>query len=258
MNERDGRISVVVPAHREREHLYETLESVPAFVDHVVVVDDGSEDGTYRCAVEYSRDDPRVEAIRFAYNHGVGAAIVRGYRRALRDGADVVSVMAGDGQMDPDDLRRVVAPVLKGEADYAKGNRLDHPAAHAMPPIRRFGTWVLSLLTGGIAGYERLRDSQCGYTAISRELLESLSLESVYSSYGYPNDLLLRVGARGATLAQPVVRPVYGGEESGLSVPDVLGPIGGILIRGLLRRIHGHSSRLPRAAESHAHSNCQQ
>lgn len=249
---------MVVPAHRERNHLPDTLEGIPPFVDQIVVVDDGSEDGTYRSAVEHGRDDPRVEAIRLAYNRGVGAAIVRGYRWALRGGADVVAVMAGDGQMDPDDLRGVVEPVLEGEADYAKGNRLDHPEADSMPPVRRFGTWILSVLTGWIAGYDGLRDSQCGFTAISRELLESLPLDRVYPSYGYPNDLLLRVGARGATLAQPVVRPVYEGEESGFRVPDVLGPIGGILFRGLLRRIRGDAGTSTRAAESHAHLSRQQ
>lgn len=236
LNSDESRIAVVVPAHCEERRIREVLTGIPAFVDEIVVVDDGSDDATFERAANCEQRDPRIDLVRHAYNRGVGAAVVRGYRRALRRGVDVAAVMAGDGQMDPSDLAAVVAPVVEGEADYATGNRLDHSEAREMPRVRRFGTWLLSALTGWIAGYEELRDSQCGYTAISADLLEALPLERVYPRYGYPNDLLLRIGARGARLAQPVVRPVYAGEKSGFSAHEVVGPISGILLQGLARR----------------------
>ena len=107
-----ARVAVVVPAHNEERWIAETVRRMPAFVDHVIVVDDASRDGTSREAIRPA--DPRVEVIRHADNRGVGAAIVRGYRRARAMGAGVAAVMAGDGQMHPDDLAAVASPIARG------------------------------------------------------------------------------------------------------------------------------------------------
>src|SRR6185436_19291318 len=108
-----------------------TLAGMPAFVDSVWVVDDASDDGTWHAAAR--EDEPRVRRLRHAHNRGVGAAIVSGYVRALLDRADVIAVMAGDAQMDPRDLERVVTPVALGHADYVKGDRFRHPQVRRMP-----------------------------------------------------------------------------------------------------------------------------
>src|SRR5439155_26277587 len=116
--------------------------TMPAFVDDVLVVDDASADATGDVA--RAAGDARVSVVRHAHNRGVGGAIATGYREALARGADVVAVMAGDGQMHPDDLARVVTPVAAGAADYAKGNRLRHPGVlRAMPFTRLAGNVAL-------------------------------------------------------------------------------------------------------------------
>lgn len=230
------RIAVVIPAYCETRLLPATLASIPEFVDQIIVVDDGSPDKTYQVAGAAARSDLRVKVIRMGYNYGVGRAITRGYEYALESGADVIAVMAADNQMDPDDLARVIAPVLAGQADYAKGNRLAHPDSYQMPQMRRFGTRLLGKLTGVIGGYAELDDAQCGYTAISARALEHLPLHKLYPRYGYPNDLILRLSEVGARIEQPVVRPVYATEQSGLHIPKVILPIAGILARGALRR----------------------
>lgn len=230
------RVAVVVPAYREARLLPRTLSTMPEFVDQVVVVDDGSPDDTFSVARRVARLEERVVVVRLGFNYGVGRAIGAGYRRALDDGADVVAVMAADAQMDPGDLQKILAPVVDGRADYSKGNRLAHSDAAQMPWVRRMGTRLLGWMTGAAAGRTEIRDSQCGYTAISADMLQTLSLERLYPRYGYPNDLLLRLAARGARIAQPVVRPVYGDEVSGLKIGKVMLPITGILVRGALRR----------------------
>ena len=234
---REKEIAVVVPAYREARLLPRTLETMPAFVDHVVVVDDGSPDETFAVARRWSEREERVEVVRLGFNQGVGRAIGAGYERALVLGAEVVAVMAADAQMDPDDLPRVLEPVVEGQADYSKGDRLTHREAAKMPPVRRAGTWLLAWMTGIVAGRTEIRDSQCGYTAISAAMLKRLPLRELYPRYGYPNDLLLRLAEQGARLAQPPVRPVYGDEISGLKIGSVVGPIAGILGRGLMRRV---------------------
>ena len=234
-----ARVAVVIPAYREARLLPRTLGRVPDYVDHVVVVDDGSPDDTFSVARSCAEADPRVDVVRLGFNYGVGRAIIRGYERALELGADVVAVMAADDQMDPADLPELLGPVALGLADYAKGNRLAHDDWQHMPPVRRLGSRLLARLTGFVGGIPGLDDSQCGYTAISAAMLRRLPLADIYPRYGYPNDMLLRLAERGARIAQPAVRPVYADEVSGLSVPRVVLPISGILVRGVLRRLRG-------------------
>src|SRR3954449_6904092 len=106
------RVAVVVPAHDEEQLVGTTLAGIPALVDSIYVVDDGSRDATAERA--RASGDPRVEVIQLERNRGVGAAIVTGYQRALAAGDDVVAVMAADNQMDPAELEMVVGPVAGG------------------------------------------------------------------------------------------------------------------------------------------------
>jgi glycosyltransferase involved in cell wall biosynthesis len=222
-----ARIAVIVPAHREERLLGRMLARVPAFVDSIYVVDDASPDGTL--AVARASNDPRVQALSHATNRGVGAAIVTGYQRALRDGHDVLAVMAGDDQMHPDDLEPLVRSVLAG-ADYAKGNRFRHPEARRMPLARRLGGELLSLTTRRASGLS-VTDSQCGYTALSARAARALPLAELWPRYGYPNDLLLLLAASGLRVAEVPVRPVYADEQSGLRAWHVLSILGVIARR---------------------------
>jgi glycosyltransferase involved in cell wall biosynthesis len=230
-----ARVAVVVPAFQEERWIAETVRRMPAYVDHILVVDDHSHDRT--SAEARSAGDPRVEVIRHQDNRGVGAAIVSGYRRALALDAAVTAVMAGDGQMHPDDLEGLLSPVIRGELDYVKGNRLAYPGAYrAMPAARLAGTAALAWLTRHAAGLPSLSDSQCGYTAISREALERLDLSALWPRYGYPNDLIGALALRGLRIGEVVVRPVYRGEASGLRVWH-LATIGFLIGRVAYRRL---------------------
>jgi glycosyltransferase involved in cell wall biosynthesis len=211
-----ARVAVVVPAFNEEERIVETVRSMPGWVDLVIVVDDASRDATSEAAGR-AGEGRGVEVIRHAENRGVGAAIATGYRRARELGADVVAVMAGDGQMDPEDLPEVVGPVIRGEVDYVKGNRLRHPEVwRAMPKVRLAGTALLAWLTKHAAGVPRLEDSQCGYTAISGRAIDALDLGALWPRYGYPNDLIGALAREGMRIGEVVVKPVYRGEKSGL------------------------------------------
>jgi glycosyltransferase involved in cell wall biosynthesis len=226
----DARIAVIVPAYREERLLPRMLARVPAFVDAIYVVDDASPDRTFDAAacVRGARD-PRVHPLRHAENRGVGAAIVTGYQRALADGHDVLAVMAGDDQMHPDDLEPLVRAVLTG-ADYAKGNRFAHPDARRMPCSRRLGGELLSRVTRLTSGL-RVSDSQCGFTALSASAARILPLAELWPRYGYPNDLLLLLAARGFRVVEVPVRPVYADEASGLRPWHLLSILGVIARR---------------------------
>jgi glycosyltransferase involved in cell wall biosynthesis len=243
-------VAVVVPAHDEADKIAAIVASIPDYVDHVIVVDDGSSDGTAGAAGEVEAQ-PRLEVIVHPENRGVGAAIATGYARALALGAQAIGVMAGDGQMDPGDLAAVLAPVVEGSADYVKGNRWGWPGAwRVVPPVRLAGSHALCWLTRLATGYWHIHDPQCGYTAASRWALETIGPARMFPRYGYPNDLLARLSLAGARVVEVPVRPVYGPAwRSGLRPARVAVPIARMLLRWWLRRLR---SRLAGGAAGNA------
>jgi len=229
-----ARIAVIVPAYNEARHIADTLASVPSYVDDIVVIDDASTDDTAERATSFG--DTRVRVLRHTHNRGVGGALKTGYGAAFAAGADAVAVMAGDAQMHADDLPALLAPVLAGEADYAKGDRLSHAEARARMPLARFiGNHVLSLLTRLCTGV-RTHDSQCGYTVLGRKAASHLELEALWDGYGYPNDLIAALGRKGLVVRDVVVRPIYADEVSGIGLRHALIVIPFLLARALARR----------------------
>ncbi len=231
------RVAVVVPAFDEERLIGTMLSGIPEFVDRVFVVDDASRDGTAEGA--RASGDPRVEVISHERNQGVGAAILTGYRHALDEGIDVTCVMAGDNQMDPDDLEAIAAPVVRGEVDYAKANRLFTGRAWELIPHTRYlGNAVLSLLTKIASGYWHIADSQSGYTAIGRPTLELLDLDRIYKRYGFPNDMLVHLNVINARVRDVPSRPVYGvGETSGIRLRRVIPAISWLLTKAFFWRM---------------------
>jgi glycosyltransferase involved in cell wall biosynthesis len=230
-------IAVVVPAYDEEGLIAETLAGIPSFVDRIIVVDDASRDATAERARGFS--DPQIEVIVHERNAGVGAAIVTGYKRALAERIDVTAVMAGDNQMDPDELESIAAPVVRGEVDYAKANRLISGRAwDVIPRSRYLGNAVLSLLTKIASGYWHVADSQAGYAAISLATLERLDLDRVYTRYGFPNDLLVHLNVVNAKVRDIPSRPIYGGgERSGIRIHTVVPRISWLLVKGFFWRM---------------------
>lgn len=178
------KLAIVVPAYNEEALITETLKGIPTEADRVYVVDDASTDATRRIVETFINGQIRL--LGNGHNQGVGAAIAAGYKKALEEGMDIVVVMAGDNQMDKKHLPELLAPIIEGKADYAKGNRLSCLAhCKGMSKWRFFGNWILTLLTRIASGYWRISDPQNGYTAITREALKLIDLGKVYPSYGY-------------------------------------------------------------------------
>jgi glycosyltransferase involved in cell wall biosynthesis len=231
------RVAVVVPAYNEERLIAETITGIPPFVDRIYVVDDASSDGTAEAA--RALRDPQVEVIVHERNQGVGAAIVTGYKRAVEERIDVTCVMAGDNQMDPEELEALALPVARGEVDYHKANRLfTGQAWQLIPRTRYLGNAILSLLTKIASGYWHVADSQAGYTAISLPILQLLDLDRVYKRYGFPNDLLVHLNVWNARVRDFPSRPIYGvGERSGIRLRKVVPTISWLLLKGFFWRM---------------------
>lgn len=230
------RVAVVVPAHNEEALIARVIETMPHFVDHVVVVDDHSSDGTRQAALAVG--DARTEVITHEVNQGVGGAIITGHRRAIELDADIAVVMAGDAQMDPDYLPALLEPIVARGYGFAKANRFfSSDSFRGMPKHRVFGNVVLSFLTKLASGYWHLFDPQNGYTAIRTDVLRRLDLDRIAKTYEFENDLLVNLNILDVRATDVPIPAVYGEEVSGIKLRRVVPAIVGLLFRGFWRRV---------------------
>jgi len=191
---------------------------------------------------EVENQDPdrsRIILINHLKNGGVGAAIARGYKWCKDNNIDCTAVMAGDGQMDPDELEAICTPVIHEEIDYAKGNRLIHRSAkYVIPRTRYLGNSILSIMTKMASGYWRVSDTQTGYTAISLEALKKIDIPRIYKRYGMPNDMLVKLNLARCTIKEVEIKPVYRiGESSKMKIMRVIPKVTWLLFRSFFKRI---------------------
>ncbi|MEL6686866.1 MAG: glycosyltransferase family 2 protein [Pseudomonadota bacterium] len=220
-------IAVTVPCYNEVTKIAAVIDTMPDFVDAIVVVDDVSSDGSYELLLEAETSNDRLKVIRHEKNGGVGAGIVTGYKYCRDQGYDITAVMAGDGQMDPDDLEGLVQPILNDQADYVKGNRFfTELGLKDIPRKRLFGNLILSALTKIASGYWHVSDTQCGYTAINLKALKAIDWDECYPRYGCPNDYLTRLNISNMRVAERPVKPVYGPNwGSKMKIGKIIGPM---------------------------------
>lgn len=236
---RSKSVGVVVPAYNEEVLIARTIGTMPEFVDWIIVVDDCSKDSTARKVEELRSTNPKLVLIRHEKNGGVGKAISTGYVWCRERDIDIAVVMAGDGQMDPADLPRLLDPIVDDHADYSKGNRLvTGEAWKKIPKHRYIGNSVLTFMTKIASGYWHVTDSQTGYTALNKRALKTIPLEDIYPRYGMPNDLLVTLNIYNMRVIDVPVSPVYGiGERSGIKVHRVVFSIGYLLLRLFVKRM---------------------
>lgn len=233
------RVAVVVPAHNEERFIGQVLNTLPSFVDRTYVVNDASTDRTTEVIYEAAKRNNRITIINRERNGGVGAAIISGHKEALKDDIDVVAIMAGDGQMDPAVLNKILNPVVEGKADYAKGNRLNNRQNRGvMSPWRKFGNFLLTYLTKVASGYWHIVDPQNGYTAISRETLQRLNLSGLYKGFAFENDMLVKLNVIGARVIDVPHAAIYLGRFSEISYPSFIAKTSLLLLKNSLWRLY--------------------
>ncbi len=236
---KDHRVCVVIPAYNEQKLIAHTVNGIPDFIDDIVVVDDLSKDNTVEIVKELCAKNPKVTLIAHEKNKGVGGAISSGYVWCRENDVDVAVVMAGDGQMNPDDLPALLDPVVEDKADYSKGNRLVTGEAWQKIPRKRYlGNAALTFLTKIASGYWHVTDSQTGYTALNKKALKLLPIEDIFPRYGMPNDFLVTLNIYSMRVVDVPVTPIYGiGEQSGIKVRKVIFTIGALLVRLFFKRM---------------------
>ena len=233
----DRCIVVVVPCYNAAARVTDVIRSLPAFVDHAVIVDDGSRDDV-QSALRPLQPSPRLTVLHHDANRGLARAMETGFRHALTLGADIIVKMDADGQMDPAELPRLLAPLVAGHADLTKGNRFLHRRHLAgMPPVRIAGNLGLSFLTKLASGYWNVFDPTNGYVAARREVIEEIDLARLGPRHFFETSLLCQVYLVGAVVRDVSIPARYGTERSSLSMSRTLVEFPVLLLRAAFRRI---------------------
>ncbi len=221
-------IGVVIPARNEVKFINRVLTTLPTWVDRAVVVDDGSTDGTAEVARQVV-GQAAIDIIRLE-GEGVGSAINAGHQHLLSLWSEpfVSVVMAGDGQMNPNDLEAVVDPVTRNVVDHSKGERMSDGCI-GMPVVRRVASHMLGFFTTLACG-QRILDPQCGYTATHSRVLRGMNWKRAWKGYGYPNHWLISMAKSGYRIGHVPVKSVYGDETSGIVKSAFFWKVGGMLI----------------------------
>jgi glycosyltransferase involved in cell wall biosynthesis len=208
-------IAVVIPAYRVASLITGVIARVPPAVHHIIVVNDASPDNLQE--VLQHIPDQRLIVLRHQANRGVGAAMKTGVTRALELGADIIVKVDGDGQMDPQLLPQLVAPIVADRADMTKGNRFARLAGiRRMPLLRRVGNAALSFLSKVASGYWHAFDPCNGYVALRAGLLRSIDFNRLADGFFWEISLLCEAYLAQAVLEEVPMAPVYGPETSAL------------------------------------------
>ena len=232
-----AKIVVVIPCYRVKAQILDVLERIGPEVTQVYVIDDACPEASGQWVQDHCRDT-RVKVLWHSSNLGVGGAMKTGYAEALRSGADVVVKLDGDGQMDPSLIPQFVAPILKEQADYTKGNRFyDLEKIGQMPKLRLFGNALLSLMAKLSTGYWNLFDITNGYIAIHTKVLQRLPLHKISNRYFFETDMLFRLNTVRAVALDIPMDAVYGDEKSNLKIKNILFEFGIKHVQNLSKRI---------------------
>lgn len=228
----------VIPAFKVEREIEGVLQSMPSYLRHIVVVDDASPDRTGDIVRRCASIDPRIILLQHSVNRGVGGAMVTGFQAALRLRAQVIVKIDGDGQMNMDDLPDLLLPLIRGEADYSKGNRFhDFNALRRMPALRRVGNLGLSFFTKAAVGYWNCFDPTNGFVAIRGSVLVQLPLERIHRSYFFETSMLGSLFLLGARVKDVPLPSRYGSEISSLSIGRTLLEFPWLLLACLCRRL---------------------
>lgn len=230
---------LVVPCYKVTGHILRVIRKTPAWFEGIVCVDDACPDksGDF---IEANNTDPRVVVVRLPKNQGVGGAVLAGYEEAANRGARVMVKVDGDDQMDLGYAAQLVAPILLGEADYAKGNRFTS-ISHltTMPTVRVLGNAALSFAAKVSTGYWNIFDPTNGYTALEANVARLIMEKRVSRRFFFETDLLYHLGTLRAVVRDVPMPARYADEVSNIRIQAIVGPFALKHLRNFAQRVVG-------------------
>jgi len=233
-------LAIVVPAYHAERTLRGTLGRIPCAELpplRVLVVDDGSGDGTADVARRAGADlGLDLEVLVHPQNRGYGGAQKTGFQRSLALGCRVHALIHADGQYAPEELPRVLAPLLAGESDVCVGSRIlsGQAVRQGMPLARYLGNRSITWLENRVFGLS-FAEYHSGYMAYATSALSRIPFEALTDRFHFDGEMLLAAGKLGLRVAEVPVSTHFGDESSSLAPLPYLREIAGVLLRYLRR-----------------------
>lgn len=232
-------IGVAVPAYNEEKLIEKTLTTMPDFVDHIVVINDCSSDKTLSIIKKLQKNNKRIAIIDNKENHGIGYSLTKGLKKAAELGCDRVAIMAGDAQMDPDQLSPMLDNMAKRSLDFIKANRFMHlEALKSMPKYRRIGNIVVTILTKFATGYYSIFDTQNGYVIYSKDVIDRMPWHLIGDRYEFENTILIGLSIIDAKIGDFPIPALYGDETSTIKLFSTTMRVLKCLMIGFWQRIY--------------------
>jgi len=189
-----------IPAYNEEQFIAEVVRKARRFADEVIVVDDGSRDGTSEAAKAAG-----AVVINHGVHKGYGESIKSCFEVMKLNTADVLVVLDGDGQHDPDDIPRLLAPIFRGEADVVVGSRFLGGQTN-MPRYRKFGIKVITFLCN-FGSRVKVSDAQSGFRAYSKKVLDTLTITG--SGMGASVEVIIKIIEKGFIIKEVPISCIY-------------------------------------------------
>ena len=222
MNNETLKIAVVIPCYKVSQSLKTVLKDIGSEVTSIYCVDDNCPEESWKVAESIANKDSRIRIIRRKRNGGVGAAVISGYKAALKDNAEIIVKIDGDGQMAPQLIPNFIKPIYEGRADFIKGNRFyDLKSVSGMPLVRIIGNSILSFINKFSSGYWNLFDPNNGFIAIHANVLRLIPMEKLNKRFFFEADMLFRLSTIRAVVKDIPMDSVYGDEKSNLSTLNI-------------------------------------
>ena len=212
------KIIVVIPCYKVSKQIVNVISRIPKLVSNIILVDDQCPEKTGE-VVSKNVNDPRVSVLTNSKNLGVGGATKVGYLQAIKYQADIIVKLDGDGQMNPEDIPKLIRVIIEENCNYSKGNRFfTIKNVKQMPIVRKFGNLVLSFMSKLSTGYYEIFDPNNGFTAIDSYYLMQLPLDEVDDRYFFESDMLYQLNLLGAKVLDIPLPAIYKDEHSSLNI----------------------------------------
>ncbi len=198
-------VVVTIPAYNEEATVGQVIAAIPRDMDGVssvgvIVINDGSGDGTADAATKAG-----AKVVNFNRNKGLGAAFSQGLRSALALGADIIVNIDADGQFNPDDIPKLIAPIIEEKADMVTASRFaDTSLIPDMPWMKKWGNRRVANIVNKMAG-QNLCDVSCGFRAYSRDAALRVTL---LGGHTYTHEVILDLAFRGLRIIEVPVKVV--------------------------------------------------
>lgn len=214
------KIFVIIPAYNTSFLIEKVVRRIPKIIwkkiSRIVIINDHSTDDTLKFIKKVSCDYPLIHVINKKKNEGYARAQKTGFTYALKNHADIVILLHGDGQYAPEEMPRLIKPLEKGQADVVQGSRMLGNALKGKMPLYKYvANIILSKLENWVCE-TNVTEFHSGYMLYSRKALEIIPFTKLSDTFHFDGEMVFMTHKKGLRFKELVIPTCYAGEKSNL------------------------------------------